>query len=180
MLVHAVCEREPVGLSGQSCDDGGVCITLASSTAAYELLTTQMTWPDAEIACEGRTGTNGKVGGHLVIFETTDEREGLSRELAALTQAGLPELLYWVGLQDQGRSSVPSWTWENGQPVGAYPLEWGDGEPTAGTFAYGKVEKHAGEHHARPAAPPRRHRRHDDSPLRLRVRPSVAQGAVRR
>ena len=132
--VHAVCEREPAGYAAQPCDGEGVCITLAAGTSTYELVTTQLTWPDAQAACG-----QAHAGGHLVVFDSAGERAMLSHELSARTQAGTPELEYWVGLQNLSTSAVTAWTWVDGAPVASKPLEWGDGEPTTGTFAYGKV-----------------------------------------
>jgi hypothetical protein len=138
LLVHAVCEREPAGYSGQSCDDGGLCLTLKATSSTYELVSDRaLTWPDAQQACLGK-------GGHLVVFETAEERAQLSHELAGRIQAGSPELEYWVGLHNTSSSSIPAWTWVNEMPVAAYPLEWADGEPSAGyVWAYGLLSASA-------------------------------------
>ena len=136
LLVHGLCEREPPGLSGQDCDDGGVCITLKSSASFYELVLTPLARPEAAAVCAGKNG-------HLVVFQTPEERAQLSAELVARTQPGTPQLEYWVGLSNPSTTSTPAWVWEDRTPVAGYPLEWGDGEPSPSTYpwAYGLVDR---------------------------------------
>ena len=136
--VHALCEREPAGLTGTSCDDGGVCITLKATSSMYELAmepsSAALTWQQAESTCAAKSG-------HLVVFETAEERAQLSHELSARLQPGAPELEYWVGLQNVGNSAT-GWTWVTGEPESAFASEWADGEPspTTGPVAYATVE----------------------------------------
>ncbi len=136
--VHALCEREPAGLSAQTCDDAGVCITVASTASMYELITDPLDESAASAVCRSKSGPGG-AHGHLVVFQTAEERAQLSHELAARTQPGLPELTYWVGLENRGTSAIPQWTWVDGAPASDYAPEWADGEPTAGSLAYGLV-----------------------------------------
>jgi hypothetical protein len=141
VAVHALCEREPAGVSGVSCDDGGVCITLKATTSTtstgsmYELSTSPAVgWQAAESTCEGK-------GGHLVVFETAEERAQLSQELSARLPPGAPELQYWVGLQNVGNSAT-GWTWVTNAPASAFASEWADDQPnpSTGPFAFATVE----------------------------------------
>ena len=139
--VHALCEREPAGLTGVPCDDGGVCITLKDRSSSYELVMSPATWAAAQTACTQKTSSSG-AHGHLVVFNMRDERAQLSRELSARLQPGAPELNYWVGLQYVASDAGGAWTWVGGHPETVYPSEWADGEPSpsTGPLAFATVE----------------------------------------
>lgn len=99
-----LCEREPPGSRATVCN-GGICITVAQTTKRYLFVPSDTTADDAKTSCESLSPN-----GHLVMFDTREEREQLSRELAQYT--GMDGASFWVGL-----SADPSgaFTWDDGK-----------------------------------------------------------------
>jgi hypothetical protein len=122
-----ICEREPSGLTQHPCNEG-TCMG-GRSGARYILIKTPVTVQEAYQGCQS-------FGARPVVFETHEEREELARELIV----GLPKstLQVWVGLsRANGFSQNGSWTWADDAGVNAYPLEWGNAQPSgSGSWAY--------------------------------------------
>jgi hypothetical protein len=77
------------------------------------------------------------LGAKVVVFETREEREALARELLSfLKTSPVPKI--WVGLsRASGFSKNGAWTWADGGPLDAYPLEWANAQPNGGgAWAY--------------------------------------------
>ncbi len=121
-----VCEREPIGVTGHTCN-GGYCLSTRGATRhRYLFVNDSVT---AQAAADGCKGI-----GTLVVFETHEEREEIARELLALQKS--PPLRLWIGL-----SRVNGvWTWADGTPETKYPGEWGDNQPSGANTMYAWVE----------------------------------------
>ena len=118
--ITALCEREPLGLSSVPCD-GGTCITIHETAPSkrYLLGSATVVAADAPGACQG---------GRLAVLASREERETLMKEVArALGNPPLDNAV-WIGL---ARTDGGAWTWDDGQPLEAHPIPWGDKEPKA-------------------------------------------------
>lgn len=109
-----VCEREPPGSRAAVCN-GGICITLPKTQGQkrYLFVPTDTAADDARVSCES-------LGGHLVIFDSREEREQLSREIYRTT--GDDGTTFWVGLS---ATDAGGYAWDDGQPETARPPLFG-------------------------------------------------------
>ena len=126
---HVICEREPPGSRAQPCNGGDWCIQLKATygTKSYEYHPDQVGPTVAERTCKSPdAGTAGK----LVVFETPEEREQLLHELLNLPGGTAAPSQFWIGLsRAEGTDAATPWTWDDQQPLTAYPLPWGIGAP---------------------------------------------------
>ena len=118
--IITICEREPLGLSSVACD-GGACVTIheTASSKRYVLGLNPVVAADAPGAC---------AGGHLVVLDSREEREALMKEVARALGNPPVDTAVWIGL---ARADGGAWTWDDGQPLDAHPIPWGDKEPKA-------------------------------------------------
>ena len=109
-----LCEREPPGTRATVCN-GGICITVAQTqgTKRYLFVPSDTTADDAKGSCEALSGS-------LVLFDTREEREQLTREIAKYT--GEVGASFWVGL---AANAAGAYVWEDGKPDSARPSLFG-------------------------------------------------------
>ncbi len=122
--VPVVCEREPAGTTAHKCGGFG-CLTVAATSHHYVYVGTASSPAEAAAGCKG-------MGASLAVFETREERETVGRELDTFGGATTP-LQLWVGL---ARGDGGVWHWADGAPQTQYPLEWSEGQPAGGSFAW--------------------------------------------
>ena len=128
-LVGVVCEQEPVGSLVQRCN-GFFCFQLAHTHGQKRYVFVQN-----EAAPDEATTGCAELGGHLIVFESREEREQVWHELLSITPR--PSQI-WIGAStspDAGGNNPADWVWADdaGTPVGtpdaAYPSPWGVNEP---------------------------------------------------
>jgi hypothetical protein len=122
---ETVCESEPPGERARYCL-GPSCTTLSATAGAkrYVIGLSEVSVEQAADECAAYSD------GGLVTFSSSEEREGLARELALLVPPELKEggvVTAWIGLhlEDGG------WTWDDGVPASARPLPWGENQPAS-------------------------------------------------
>ncbi len=130
--LDVVCERERPGISSEGCSDG-VCVHPFASKR-YVFFTDEQTAEQAVQTCVN-------YGGQLVMFDTEQEREYVSRELRTLilgfgyqfgtADAGDPGV--WLGLSRR----ADQWLWIDDAGFDARPNPWGDGQPLESDAGYG-------------------------------------------
>ena len=109
-----LCEREPPGTRAAVCN-GGICITLAKTQGKKRYL-----FAPSEATADDARGSCDSLGGHLVLLDTREEREQLSREIARV--AGDDGASFWVGL---AATDAGTYVWDDGQPESARPPVFG-------------------------------------------------------
>lgn len=125
-----VCEREPPGTTAHTCGTvPGKCLaTRGPSPGRYIYFSLPATAQEAIDACKG-------IGATLVVFETREEREQVSRALSSFLGTS-PTPQFWIGLSRVNNGVNAVWTWANGTPATQLPSEWADDQPLGGTFAW--------------------------------------------
>ena len=130
--LDVICEFEPVGRRSMPCE-AGTCIDLVATHGSkrYVYQEKLASAESAEAACSA-LGANA----HLVVLQSSDEREQLWRELSQVLSQ--PRAV-WIGLAQvqvgTTRRPQTAWQWDDGQPVQTYPSEWGDLQPIPSRFA---------------------------------------------
>lgn len=123
--IHTLCEREPTGSLHADCD-AGVCFELVRTFGVKRYVyVSQPASPDAASA------TCHSLGGRLVVFSSSEEREQLWHELWLLPAR---PARFWIGLAaSSSGAATMTWFWDDGMPVdaaGGYPSPWAEGQPT--------------------------------------------------
>ena len=146
--VSVICEFEPVGRRSMPCE-AGTCIDLAVTHGSkrYVYQERAASADQAEAACSA-------LHGHLVVLQSSDEREQLWRELSQVVSQ--PREV-WIGLAQVGGTprQRPTWQWDDNQPAQAYASEWGDLQPTPRSLnpALATTTTRAYLQHASPVSP---------------------------
>lgn len=116
-----ICEREPAGERIYPCG-GPLCTNLAVNAGAkrYIVGTARVSAKEAADFCASYPG------GALGMFDTSEEREQLVREIAQRMKTPGSDLEVWIGLSFQDGE----WRWDDGDA--GRPAVWGSGQPGNG------------------------------------------------